>query len=321
MNAYIVFAHASPGGAAEDAHTVHPFDAAGIAVERCDGTMFLDRTIRVDRVGQWRTGCGAVGEKAADGVGDPRQTLFVGNLDFAAKEEELRVWFEGVVSQELGPPADDTGGEGELDGKADRPGRRNGWVQSVRIVRDRDTQLGKGFAYVRFAVRGVVYNAHTRRLTVLQDRNCVDEVLGLEPDNLKFAKRKLRVQRCKVVPSGDVGAHSKHPPVSIRKPKTVPAKNTPAPTPVPRGDPALGERLAGLSKDERKAAKASNADRVMRRLAKKKLKAEADKAKDKRSGKVRERERKLGGKWEKGHAVKKGRTRSGSSVEKRNTKK
>ena len=42
VNAYIVFAHASPRGAAEDAHTVHPSDAAGIAMERCYGTMFLD---------------------------------------------------------------------------------------------------------------------------------------------------------------------------------------------------------------------------------------------------------------------------------------
>lgn len=39
---------------------------------------------------------------------------------------------------------------------------------------------------------------------------------------------------------------------------------------VPKGDPALGEKLAGKSKDERKQLKSADADRVARRLAKKK---------------------------------------------------
>ncbi len=57
------------------------------------------------------------------------------------------------------------------------------------------------------------------------------------------------------------------------KPATKPAPIT---IKVPKGDPKLGEKLASLSKDERKVAKASDADRLARRLAKKQvLKAKA----------------------------------------------
>lgn len=39
---------------------------------------------------------------------------------------------------------------------------------------------------------------------------------------------------------------------------------------VPKGDPRLGEKLSGLPKEERKQIKSTDADRVARRLAKKK---------------------------------------------------
>jgi len=250
-----------------------------------------------------------LGEDSLNAAGDPRKTLFVGNLDFAAKEEELRVWFEGVMSQERGPPSEGGGNDGDGDGVGDvRMERQKAWVRSVRIVRDRDTQLGKGFAYVRFA-----------------DRDCVDEILGLEVDKLKFAKRKLRVQRCKVVPPG--GSTPSKP-----KPKPAPTSKgsgsiakaaARAPAPMPKGDPNLGAKLAGLSKDQRKAAKASNVDRVQRRLAKKKVKAGVEKAMEKSGAKVRERERKVGGSKQKVKAkvVNKGRVRSEKSAGKRNMKK
>lgn len=57
------------------------------------------------------------GALAAAVEGDPKLCVFVGNLDFASKEEDLRVFFEGVVSGERGPPvqeeddSDDEGGE------------------------------------------------------------------------------------------------------------------------------------------------------------------------------------------------------------------
>ena len=63
-------------------------------------------------------------------------------------------------------------------------------------------------------------------------------------------------------------------------------------SPVPKGDPSLGERLAGLSKDKRKEAKASDPTRVARRLAKKKARASLAKMDVKKGDKVRARERK-----------------------------
>ncbi len=89
----------------------------------------------------------------------------------------------------------------------------------------------------------------------IKDRECVDELLALEQDKLKFAKRKLRVQRCKSSPgTKQVVTHKERIPAVV----------------VPKGDPRLGEKLSGLPKEERKQIKSSDADRVARRLAKKK---------------------------------------------------
>lgn len=122
----------------------------------------------------------------------------------------------------------------------------------------------------------------------------------MEQDKLKFAKRKLRVQRCKVLPSmrpalgKDASsstaassrtsgaqfsphARSKEDGIS-RRPVGKTGAAPAAPITVPKGDPTLGKKLAGLSKDERKAAKATDADRVARRLAKKKARAALERA-------------------------------------------
>jgi nucleolar protein 12 len=130
-----------------------PYEAARFAVERCDGTSFMDRLIRVDLVNKKTL----VGEKA-DPVKssvldtDPKLSVFVGNLDFASKEEDLRVFFEGVISAERGPPPD-TGIDDGDDAMGETNKRPTAWVSRVRIVRDKDTQLGKGFAYIQFTVR------------------------------------------------------------------------------------------------------------------------------------------------------------------------
>jgi len=111
----------------------------------------------------------------------------------------------------------------------------------------------------------------------------VDELLALEEEKLKFAKRKLRVQRCKTVP----GERE----VSTQKKSRGPA--TPAVV-IPKGDPRLGEKLAGLPKEERKQLKSSDADRVARRLAKKKARMSMKPGVGKNSktdGKVRKRVR------------------------------
>lgn len=204
VHVYVVFAHSRPhpapsadrseeGTSATTTTTnqiqaVSPYDIAALAVQHCNATVFMDRTIRVDRVSATSsaTAASASSSKAAtvkangvNGIGaDPKKTIFVGNLDFASKEEDLRVYFEGVVSGERGPRADgeDEDSEEEEEGDEEQeeeegedeeadedkgqkgkkgPGGKKAktWVTSVRIVRDRDTQLGKGFAYVQFAVR------------------------------------------------------------------------------------------------------------------------------------------------------------------------
>jgi nucleolar protein 12 len=124
-----------------------PYEAAKAAVEKCDGTVFMERMIRVDVV----VGREAVerGNEGKEGVGDPKLAVFVGNLDFASKEEDLRVFFEGVVSTERGPPPLKEDEEGVK--------RPNTWVARVRIVRDKETQLGKGFAYIQFSVGFLFY--------------------------------------------------------------------------------------------------------------------------------------------------------------------
>ena len=107
-----------------------PFAAAKLLVARGDGSSFMNRTLRVDLVRSPEEG-----GTATHGF-DPHSTVFVGSLDFTAREEDLRVYFESVVVAEQGPPPEDL----------------KSWVQGVRIIRDKDTQLGKGFAYVKFAV-------------------------------------------------------------------------------------------------------------------------------------------------------------------------
>lgn len=168
INAYIVFAHPPPAvtraaNLPPPTPTMDPYEAAIVAATEADGSIFMDRTIRVDCVGRQ---AGGAGDATTAGMSDPKATVFVGNLDFASKEEDLRVFFEGLVSAERGPPSGEDGMSGAEEDEEDstedagdgrtRPGGRGKrprtWVKRVRIIRDKDTQLGKGFAYVQFTV-------------------------------------------------------------------------------------------------------------------------------------------------------------------------
>ncbi|KAF4603695.1 hypothetical protein EYR40_000863 [Pleurotus pulmonarius] len=285
MNAYLVFAHPVPTESRSSSvpalpPCMDPYEAALFAAKEADGTTFMERIIRVD-----------IAEKNSssslhDTMGDPRLSIFVGNLDFASTEQDLRVYFEGVVATERGPPP-------ESD-------KESTWVTRVRIVRDKDTQLGKGFAYVQFI-----------------DRECVDEMLSMEEGKLRFAKRKLRVQRCKVLPNKSSTSSS-----STEKNGKG---NRPQPEPIviPKGDPSLGDRIATLSKDERKKVKASSTDRVARRLAKKKARNALSAGGVKVVTKDRSRVRKpiKNGSTDEKDKKRKGRIRSDSALAKRNAKK
>ncbi|KAG2749272.1 hypothetical protein P692DRAFT_20818653 [Suillus brevipes Sb2] len=294
VNAYVVFAYPSPAKERPSnlpplLPVMDPHEAARVAVEKCNGTVFMDRTIRVDSLGRPVDNNGKQSALLGTFAGDPKSSVFVGNLDFASKEEDLRVFFESLITAERGPPSQ----------ASDAPQH---WVSRVRIVRDKETQLGKGFAYVQFT-----------------DRVCVDETLAMEESKLRFAKRKLRVQRCKILPKAsatDTAATSKT--VSTNSAGAAPPIN------VPKGDPSLGEKLATLSKEERKQIKAADADRLARRMAKKKARMSLAKQGVPVRGKEKD-----GGRTRKTGAVKKAaiaprkqsRIRSEKSVSKRNMKK
>jgi nucleolar protein 12 len=85
----------------------------------------------------------------------------------------------------------------------------------------------------------------------------------MEPGKLKFAKRKLRVQKCK---SSTVTrrAQPPRPPVPKKALLLVP----PSPQPIINAD-ILQAKLTGLSKEERKVVKGADKARIARRLAKK----------------------------------------------------
>lgn len=176
----------------------------------------------------------------------------------------------------------------------------------------------------------------------------MDEVLALEQGKVKFAKRKLRVQRCKATTSSSTPS-KKRPESGVPTSSTSPRRGktssggtitnprssgstlirVPTPGSVPRGDPNLGKKLEHLSKEERKKEKAANADRVARRLAKKQVKATMAKESSKfggdGKGKERVRVRKKGGAPggpSSGKTkAKKSRVRSEANLAKRNMKK
>ncbi|KAI5119304.1 hypothetical protein M0805_008219 [Coniferiporia weirii] len=320
-NAYVVFAYPTPQDTEARVprkEVMDPFEAARETAKKCDGSLFEGRTIRVDLVG-------GVKEKGdAKPLTDPKLSIFVGNLDFATSDDDLRAFFEKVLCVEKGKPDAETKADseeeededGQDDGDDTKPEKRSvprkpAWVARVRVVRDRDTQLGKGFAYVQFS-----------------DRDCVDEILALESEKLKFAKRPLRVQRCKTIP-GSVKIKSSQTLTksasggAVSVPRSRAGARAPAPVPVPRGDPTLGARIAGLSKESRKEAKSTDAARVARRLAKKKARNALEKAGVKeKSGKARARERKdKKGSVNTGRKEGKKRVRSERNVGRRNAKK
>ncbi|GMK55354.1 hypothetical protein CspeluHIS016_0204100 [Cutaneotrichosporon spelunceum] len=250
-NAYVVFAHAHPDRPANVAPILDPYEAATTIGPAANGTEVLGRMIRVDTL---RPAAGAhSGKRWLPAGTDVKCSAFVGGLDYSAKDDDVRAFFEALLTAERGAP------------------ESGSWVTGVRIVRDRETQMGKGFGYVNFV-----------------DRESVDELVSLPSAKLKFAKKPLRVQSCKTLPSAAKraavakgadkarakdkakakdGEDGKGPGKDKvvkkeKKTRTVPAT-------VPKGDPSLGERLKGLSKDERKAAKHADATRLARRMAKK----------------------------------------------------
>ncbi|TFK58118.1 hypothetical protein BDN72DRAFT_866203 [Pluteus cervinus] len=111
---YLVLARPSPSTPASDdePHTprvMEPYEAAKKAVELLDGSTFLERMICVD-VAHRGSAC-AKPESSLGDVGmvgaDTKLSVFVGNLNFESREEDLRA--------ERGPPTDAMESDNEDD--------------------------------------------------------------------------------------------------------------------------------------------------------------------------------------------------------------
>ncbi|KAL3465371.1 hypothetical protein BJX64DRAFT_64347 [Aspergillus heterothallicus] len=145
--------------------------AAKRAPAALNGTIVLDRHLRVDNV-------------AHPSKVDHKRCVFVGNLDFIDNETGTE---DGEKKKKKRAPADVEEGLWRTF-NAHTPGTKStvsgrGNVESVRVVRDRSTRVGKGFAYVQF-----------------YDQNCVEEALLLNEKKFPpMLPRKLRVVRAKKV--------------------------------------------------------------------------------------------------------------------------
>lgn len=109
--------------------------AAREAATKLNGTVVLDRHLRVDQV--------AHPQKV-----DHKRCVFVGNLDFVDDDAAIRAGNDKLdekTQSKKKAPADVEEGLWRQFGKA-------GTVESVRVVRDAKTRVGKGFAYVQFTV-------------------------------------------------------------------------------------------------------------------------------------------------------------------------
>jgi nucleolar protein 12 len=146
-NAYLVVDNLPAGSSLTIAELMR------LIVEATDGSLFEAFTLRADHV---RPRSSAATLAAAQTLAKPstnliapqlggiaytvppieaRRTLFVGGLDFAESEENIRAATELVLVREKGPSGE------------------RGYVERVRIIRDASTGLGKGFGYVLLRVR------------------------------------------------------------------------------------------------------------------------------------------------------------------------
>ena len=118
---------------ATNAYVVYTSSAAAReACQRLNGTVILGRHLRVDSV-------------AHPAKQDHRRCVFVGNLGFV-DDESAQVQTDTIGKrQKQRAPADVEEGLWQEFGKA-------GKVENVRVIRDKVTRVGKGFAYVQFYV-------------------------------------------------------------------------------------------------------------------------------------------------------------------------
>jgi nucleolar protein 12 len=106
------------------------------AAKRLNGTVILDRHLRVDQV-------------AHPAKTDNRRCVFVGNLDFVDDDSKIREDVEDRKKKKSKSRQ-----PGDVEEGLWREFSKAGTIESVRVIRDQKTRVGKGFAYVQFKVRG-----------------------------------------------------------------------------------------------------------------------------------------------------------------------
>ena len=117
--------------------------AAREAARRLNGTVVLDRHVRVDEV-------------AHPAKVDHKRCVFVGNLGYVDDESNMVAAANGNDDGSQGDKqkkTKKTRPPGDVEEGLWRQFSHAGTVESVRVVRDAKTRVGKGFAYVQFTVR------------------------------------------------------------------------------------------------------------------------------------------------------------------------
>jgi nucleolar protein 12 len=139
------------------------------AAKRLNGTVVLDRHLRVDQV-------------AHPSATDNKRCVFVGNLDFVDDDTKIREDAEdGKKKKSKSRPA------GDVEEGLWREFSKVGTVESVRVIRDQKTRVGKGFAYVQFT-----------------DGNGVEKALLMNDKKFPpLLPRKIRVMRAKNIKKSD----------------------------------------------------------------------------------------------------------------------
>lgn len=136
------------------------------AARRLNATVVLERHLRVDEV-------------AHPAKIDHKRCVFIGNLHFVSDESAIQ-----AANAEDGREHRKPGKEpADVEEGLWRAMGRHGKVESVRVIRDSATRVGKGIAYVQFV-----------------DENSVEAALGDEGKKFPpMLPRRLRVQRAKAV--------------------------------------------------------------------------------------------------------------------------
>jgi len=158
-----------------NAYVVLNTPAAARKVARLNGTLVLGRHLRVDHLGN-------------PSRQDHKRCVFVGNLSFVDEATATDETEEGEKKRKRAKePAD-------VEEGLWRSFEKCGKVESVRVVRDKETRISKGFAYVQFLDENAVESA------LLMDGKKFPPMLP-RPLRVSRAKREMKKERR----NGDAG--------------------------------------------------------------------------------------------------------------------